>query len=93
MSFATIFLRLAGAQPRPAFVVSAPNHVKGLLERVVGRVTPEHPPELSQNDVLLLLVEPFERWNAHRLHHPYKRGRPSTCEMWATGVAEWVSVV
>ena len=44
-----------------------------LLERVVGVVPSEEPPELREHRAFLLLVEPLEGGHAHGLHHSYKR--------------------
>jgi uncharacterized membrane protein len=52
-----------------------------LLEGVVGGVPPEQASQLGEHGAFLLLVEPFERGNAHELHHPYKRKGRERCEM------------
>jgi hypothetical protein len=59
--------------PVPQGRVRAESSQERLLKRVVGRVAPEHPPEVREHRALLLLVEAFERRDGHGFHHSYKR--------------------
>jgi hypothetical protein len=44
---------------------------------------------VSENRVLVIRVERFERRDAHRLHLLLKRAGVSSCEMWCERVAKW----
>ena len=55
----------------PELPVGAQRPEERLLERVLGRVTPEQAREVAEDLVLPLLVEALERWyRCHGFHHP-----------------------
>ena len=72
--------------------VAAQSSQKRLLERVFGALSPEEADEVAENGGAVLLVEPFERRNAHGFHHSLQRARGEGCEM-KTAVVGHLEVV
>ena len=55
--------------------VRAERAQEGLLERIVGAVDVEAPPEKAEHLASMLLVEQLERRDRHCFHHPRQTPR------------------